>query len=237
MNLILFDENDLIAENEILLTGRRLEHLSKVLKPEAGKKLRVGMKNGLIGTGEVRELSADRVLLKTELTVTPPAPARLSVILALPRPKSLPRLVQTLSMLGIKDIHFIHSYKVAKDFWSSDYLSRETVEQAAVLGLEQAVDTVMPKIEFRRRFKPFVEDELPELMRERMGFVAHPYGAEPCPERVERDAVLAIGPEGGWIDYELKMLEERGFRRVQCASRVLKLETAVTVLVSRLASF
>jgi RsmE family RNA methyltransferase len=46
---------------------------------------------------------------------------------------------------------------------------------------------------------------------------------------------LAIGPEGGFIEYEVTKLIETGFTPVHLGPRILKVETAVTALLSRLA--
>ena len=46
--------------------------------------------------------------------------------------------------------------------------------------------------------------------------------------------LLAIGPEGGWTDDEVELLEERGFRRVSLGPRILRTETAVVVMLARL---
>ncbi len=103
-----------------------------------------------------------------------------------------------------------------------------------LLGLEQAGDTLMPRVEIRKRFKPFVEDELPGLLADRQGWVAHPYDAEPCPPASNAPALVAVGPEGGFISYEVDKLQEAGLHRLSLGSRILRVETAVPVLLSRL---
>lgn len=42
-------------------------------------------------------------------------------------------------------------------------------------------------------------------------------------------AVIAIGPEGGWTDEEVRLLEASGFQRVSLGQRVLRSETAVLI--------
>ena len=59
-------------------------------------------------------------------------------------------------------------------------------------------------------------------------------GGERCPHLIDDACVLAIGPEGGFIPYEVEKLEEAGFDRIHLGSRILRVETAVTAIVSKL---
>src|SRR5690606_18946807 len=103
-----------------------------------------------------------------------------------------------------------------------------------LLGLEQARDTVLPRVCIEKRFKPFVEDHLPALVVGTTALVAHPGDFPSCPRALEGPVVLAIGPEGGWIPYEVDKLNAAGFQPVQLAERILRVETAVTALTARL---
>ncbi|QDR31016.1 RNA methyltransferase, partial [Pseudomonas aeruginosa] len=51
---------------------------------------------------------------------------------------------------------------------------------------------------------------------------------------VEKPVTLAIGPEGGWIPYEVDKLREAGLHPVQLGERILRVETAVSALLARL---
>jgi RsmE family RNA methyltransferase len=44
--------------------------------------------------------------------------------------------------------------------------------------------------------------------------------------------LLAVGPEGGWDDYELSLLESRGFTRLSLGPRTLRSDTATIALVA-----
>lgn len=234
MNLALLFDDDFIAEDRARLTGRRLAHLRSVLKAGTGDRVPVGRVNGRMGMGEVLRLSDTEAELRVQLTQLPPPALPLTLVLAMPRPKMFRRVLQTCASLGVKDLWLIHSYKVEKSFWQTPWLSEPHLRENLTLGLEQARDTVMPRVQVRQRFKPFVEDELPGLLAGRQGWVAHPGTATPCPVHVNAPALLCIGPEGGFTPYEVGKLEEAGCQGVHLGPRILRVETAVPVLVSRL---
>ena len=235
MNLILLQDEDFLAENRVLLRGRRLQHVQSVQRATVGDRLRVGRIGGLIGAGTVVALDDER--LELEVVLEQPAPAALPIILllALPRPKMLKRVLQTVSALGVKLIYLLNSYRVEKSFWGSPLLQPEQLREQLLLGLEQAGDTILPQVQLRPRFKPFVEDELPQLSCGTTALVAHPAAAHECPSPATGPVTLAIGPEGGFIPYEVEKLLQTGFIPISLGRRILRVETAVPVLLARLA--
>lgn len=234
MNLALLFDDDFIAPDRARLTGRRLAHLQSVLQAAAGDRIPVGKLNGDIGTGEVLRLTDTEAELRVRLDQPAPPALPLTLVLAMPRPKMFRRVLQTCATLGVKDLWLINSYKVEKSFWQTPWLSEDNLRENLTLGLEQARDTLMPRVHIRKLFKPFVEDELPTLLTGKRALVAHPGTNSPCPTHVDQPAALCIGPEGGFTPYEVGKLEEAGCEPVHLGPRILRVETAVPVLVSRL---
>lgn len=234
MNLALLFPEDFASADRAVLSGRRLSHLQSVLKVAESDLVPVGLVNGDIGTGRVIQLNDSQAVLQVELGAPPPSPLPLTLVLAMPRPKMFRRVLQTCAALGVKDIWLINAYKVEKSFWQTPWLSEENLRENMVLGLEQARDTLMPRVHIRKLFKPFVEDELPALLTETRALVAHPGTNTPCPVHIDAPTTLCIGPEGGFIPYEVDKLVEAGCEAVHLGSRILRVETAVPILVSRL---
>ncbi|WP_339448293.1 16S rRNA (uracil(1498)-N(3))-methyltransferase [Pseudomonas sp. EA_5y_Pfl2_R50] len=234
MNLLLLEEADFIAADRVVLRDRRLTHMQDVHRSEVGDSLRVGRINGLMGTAELLRLEAGEAELRVSLDQTPPAKLPLTLVLALPRPKMLRRVFQTVATMGVSKVILVNSYRVEKSFWQTPFLEPEAIRENLILGLEQARDTVLPEIIIEKRFKPFVEDRLPAITDGTLGLVGHPGNYPPCPRALSEPVTLAIGPEGGWIPYEIDLLAKSGLQPVQLGERILRVETAVTALLARL---
>ncbi|PZP23247.1 16S rRNA (uracil(1498)-N(3))-methyltransferase [Pseudomonas kuykendallii] len=234
MNLLLLEDADFVAADRAILRDRRLVHLHEVHRAEAGDSLRVGRVGGLMGTARLLRLQADEAELQVSLDQPPPAKLPLTLLLALPRPKMLRRVLQTVAAMGVPRLVLLNSYRVEKSFWQTPFLEPEAIREQLILGLEQARDTVLPEVSIEKRFKPFVEDRLAQLAASSLGLVAHPGDYPACPRAIEQPVTLAIGPEGGWIPYEVDKLVEAGLAPVQLGERILRVETAVTALLARL---
>lgn len=234
MNLLLLEDGDFIAADRVLLQGRRLKHLQEVHRATVGDSLRVGRLGGLMGQGQLLRLDSDAAELQISLEQSAPAKLPLTLLLALPRPKMLKRVLQTVASMGVPKLILLNSYRVEKSFWQTPFLQPEAIREQLILGLEQARDTVLPEVIIEKRFKPFVEDQLPQLAAGSLGLVGHPGPYPACPRTVEGQVTLAIGPEGGWIPYEVEKLASAGLQPVQLGERILRVETAVSALLARL---
>lgn len=234
MNLLLLTAADFIAEQQVRLSDRRWLHIQQVHRAQPGEQLRVGLVNGEIGTAYIQQLDDSGVTLQVNFDQPAPAPLPITLVLALPRPKMLKRTLQTIASMGVKKLVLVNSYRVEKSFWQSPFLQPEAIEEQLILGLEQARDTVLPEVILEKRFKPFVEDRLPALAANSLKLTAHPGDFPDCPRHVQQAVTLAIGPEGGWIPYEVELLQKAGFQAVQLGERILRVETAVPVLLARL---
>lgn len=234
MNLLLLTPEDCVAPGRARLAGRRLLHVQEVHRAAAGDRLRVGLLGGDMGEGVITALTPEALELEFTLVAPPPPKLPLTVLLSLPRPKMLRRIFQAVAAMGVPRLVLMNSYRVEKSFWESPWLAPEAVREQLLLGLEQARDTVLPEVVLEPRFKPFVEDRLPSLAAGSRCLVAHPGASLACPVGVAVPATLAIGPEGGFIPYEVDLLQAGGFEPVHLGPRILRVETAVTALVARL---
>ena len=234
MNLLILRPEDFLEPGRARLTGRRLRHVTEVHRARAGDDLAVGLLEGGVGRGRVTRLDAEALELEVVLDQAAPPKLPLTLVLALPRPKVLNRVLAAATSLGAARIYLVNAWKVEKSYWKSPRLAEPNLELQRILGLEQAKDTRMPELHLRRLLRPFAEDELPGLVRGSLPLLAHPGAGEACPRAVEGPVTLVIGPEGGFIPAEIDLLARAGCRPVHLGARVLRVETAVAALVGRL---
>lgn len=233
MNLVLLFPADFDADGTVRLAGRRARHVHEVHRARVGDDLTVGRVDGLVGKGTVLSVAPEEVTLSVTLLEDPPPPSGLDLLLAMPRPKVLRRVLQSAASLGARRIVLLNARRVEKSYFDTPFLEAGEIERNLVLGLEQARDTMMPEVFVRKLFRPFVEDELEGLWPRAscarlLAHPAAPRGPEGCdPGRSGSPAVLAIGPEGGWIPFELELLEAHGFVPFGLGPRILRVETAV----------
>ncbi|MGV6807611.1 MAG: 16S rRNA (uracil(1498)-N(3))-methyltransferase, partial [bacterium] len=175
MNILLISAAELDESNRFWLPESRFKNLQTLGKLQVGDSLKAGVINGQLGTATIVERIDSRTRLQFAAETNPPPPLNLSLILCLPRPKALKRIIQTVATLGIKELVLLNAWRVEKSYWQSPWLTDENLAQQSILGLEQACDTRLPIIHTERLFKPFVEDRLPAMLEGAQGLLAHPY--------------------------------------------------------------
>ncbi|MCP4020484.1 MAG: 16S rRNA (uracil(1498)-N(3))-methyltransferase [Desulfobacteraceae bacterium] len=236
MNLILLHKRDFVSNQKVVLKDRRFDYIRDVHKAKTGDTLLCGLINSKIGNGKITKFSSRHIEMDVCLENDPIDPLPLILVLALPRPKMLKRIIESVVSLGVKDIYLINSWRVEKSFWQSPLLKDQNLEKYIYLGLEQSKDTVLPKIHQKRFFSSFVKEELALIAKDSLKFTAHPKTDKLCPAGLNEKITLVVGPEGGFIDLEIETLEEIGFNTISFGKRILKVETAVTYLIARIFS-
>lgn len=234
MNLLLLAAAEIAAPGLAEVALSRYPARAGWWPPEPGRRLLVGLRDGMIGAGEVEHVAQAHARIRFTLDREPPPALPLTLLLALPRPKMLRRVLRGAAELGIKRIWLVNSSRVEKSYWQSPLLASPVLDAYLAAGLEQAGDTVLPRVELRRRFRPFVEDELPAIAAGSLRLVAHPAAGAALAAAGDAPVTLAIGPEGGFTDFEIALLGAAGFTACSLGPRVLRVETALPVLAANL---
>ena len=239
MNLVLLRDADLIGDGCALVRGARARHIQDVHRAAVGDRLRVGLVGGLMGHAVVTAIVPDEVVLDVQLSDPPPPPSAIELLLAMPRPKMLRRVLAAVTSMGVKRLIIVNSARVEKSYFDSPLLESSAIEAELWLGLEQARDTILPQVVIERRFRPFIEDHLQAVWpAPTRRLLAHPDTerrlSDVLPEPTADPLVLAVGPEGGWVPFEVALFEAHGFEPFTAGPRLLRVETAVPFLLGQI---
>ena len=235
MNIVLLDPRQ--GPNEVwsISAQRQVQHLHTHVGIQVGDTLKVGIRGGKRYLTEVVEVREQWIQVKALHEEAVPKKLPVTLIVALPRPKVLRRLIMDSVTLGVEKIILLHSYRVDKSYWQTPFLQQ--LDQYVTLGLEQAGDTIAPEIQLYKRFKPFVEDVLPSLISaDCPAYVAHPYTEQAMPHAIQHPCSIVIGPEGGFIPYEIDLLEKNGCQARHLGNRIIRTETVIAYVLGRLFS-
>jgi len=245
LNLLLFERLEVGDDGRVQATGHRAKHLLNVLKVAPGQQVRVGIIDGPLGVGTVASVGTSSVTLDCAFEASTPERPRVDLLLAVPRPKVLRRLWAQLAALGVGQVILTNADKVERDYFDSHVMHEEGYRPLLLEGLQQARDTRVPLVSIHKRLKVLVEDDLDHLFPAGRRLVAHPGsgrsfraaltpapGLKTRPPYGQERVLVAIGPEGGWNEFELALLERHGFEPADVGSRILTTTTACIAALS-----
>lgn len=238
MNIILFDRDEIEAKT-VRISDYRAEHITKILKSKQGDTLKTGIINGPTGTSSVRQIHGRTVELLLNDHKIEPVPPLVDIVLALPRPIMLKRVLAQAATFGTGHLFLINSKRVEKSFFSASLLEEAKMRQRLMAGLEQAGATLLPQVSIHPRFRPFAEDNLPKMAADYEAMIlAHPGSplslGEIIPPPLHGRVLLIIGPEGGWVDFEISLFTEQGARPFHLGPRILRVDSVIPSLLGQL---
>lgn len=238
MNIIILTTEDQIKDNTFKINDERAIHIQNVLKSDIGDILEIGLLNGPKGKAKVVELQDSEVKLEiVNFEKTEEEPQKLELVCALPRPQTLKKILSTCATMGVTKLFLIRSEKVEKSYFHSPLLNEEKYNKYLIEGLSQGKRTTLPKVIIHKKFKEFFNDNFTETFRNSTCLIAHPddnnYLNHSLVNR-STNLLLAIGPEGGWNDFEVSLMQEKGFTKFKLSESILRVETAVTAALAHI---
>lgn len=238
MNLVLLAASELHG-GRISLTDARRTHLLEVLGVKVGSTVRAGLIDGPMGALRIASIEPEALVCEFEEDTPAPELPRVDIVLCMPRPKVLQRLLPSLAQLGIRRLMISNAWRVERFYFDAHILLESHWKPLLLEGLSQARDTRMPELTVHRSFAWLIRTELNERVPERAIRLYADPGAPLSVRDALHDArtneervIVALGPEGGFTDRERKELEEAGFVAVGMSERALKSEVATIALLA-----
>jgi 16S rRNA (uracil1498-N3)-methyltransferase len=242
VNRLLLTEAECTASSKNLLMldkdDRRSRHILDVLRLAPGAVLQAALLNRGLTTLTFLEARAESLYFQIAPLQMMKNTAAIDLILALPRPQTLRKILFLAPQMGIRRIALMRSRRVEKSFYHSPLLSTGEWRRHLQLGMEQAGTCFQPEVEIHERFLPFVEDHLPTwLAPGSIALIPHPKASgtlSDLPLPLAPRSCLAIGPEGGWQAHEVLKFQEMGFVPIHLGERIMRVETAVCACAAQL---
>ncbi len=242
MNLIILSPADSIGSDTYRLDDARAEHITSILKLAPGDELEIGLVNGPQGRGRIESIDNGVVtVVAGEMSAVPAVVPEIDLICALPRPQTLKRILITSAMMGVRSLHLVRANRVEKSYYQSPLIQSENQYRYLVEGLAQGKLTRLPEVTVHERFRPFFEDYLPKIESESdtplLKLLADGDESNSIADVCEGDedlAAIAIGPEGGWVPFEVELMQSVGFRPFTLGRWILRVEHAVTAAMSQM---
>lgn len=231
-SLIIFPHE--LKESRAHISGPHLKYLTDLHDLQVNRSLPVGIWEGKRGHGFVEAIKDDEIIVNCRFDLEPLPRQKIILVVALPRPQTQKKIIHLASVLGIEELHFVMCERSEKSYLSAKSLEPENIKWEIVKGLEQAVDTIPPKVAIHSRFKPFVEDLLPSILSPIKNRVLYDTtiasGHAAVPNSIHKlPALLAFGPEAGWNDFEREQLKRHGLVSTSLGPRILRCETAIAL--------
>ncbi len=177
---------------------------------------------------------------------------QIDLILALPRPQRLERLISIISCLGVHRLVLVRANKVENDYFGSHLLRPERRSELNSLFIDSlaqaAVFYHLPEFHLCRYFNGSVVERIfGDDARNSLKLFAHPLKGDGevasslfqafqqlqsnQKDQTSKDRIMvAIGPEGGWESSEILSYEKLGFHCFHVGERILRSDIAVRLL-------
>jgi 16S rRNA (uracil1498-N3)-methyltransferase len=203
--------------NDPELDDATLHHVRRVLRVRDGEP--ITLTDGA-GGWRCAVLLADRVEPDGEVRFEPSVDPPLSLAVAVPKGERTEWLVQKCTESGVDRIVWLATERSVVR-WEADRAARHLARLRRI-ATEAALQS-------RRVWLPLIEGPVPAAEVLPSAVLAEP-GGRPV---AAGDTTIAVGPEGGWSDAELKLARDH----VSLGPNVLRVETAavaaVTLMVDR----
>ncbi|MEG4624339.1 16S rRNA (uracil(1498)-N(3))-methyltransferase [Microcoleus sp. w1-18aA5] len=235
-----------ICDRQIDLTREQQHYLNRVLRLQAGDRFIAmdGRGHWWLAVLEVRETGLFALIVE-EIAVNRELPVEVTLMAALPKGNGFDEVVRQATELGVVSIVPVTSDRtLLKPSDQKVERWRRIAAEAAEQSERQIVPTILEPVSFdvamkdcgqKYRYICVARGENRHLWDCLIGIFYPPFvgAVPPCPPPGgELSIVIAIGPEGGWTEGEVKRAIELGFEAVSLGSRILRAVTAPIVALS-----
>ena len=216
---------DEVRGDKAALTGKHAEHLSRVLRARVGQEFDVSAA-GRLRRGRVVAVAEDRVEFALGEELPAPVEPQVTLLLAIYKFDRMEWALEKLTELGAARVVPVIARRTDAGLAKAAGKRVERWRRIAQEAAEQSRRLEPPEILAPARLKDAVATSA--LTRvvlaesEQSVSLADVVRVHPPGEAL----ALAVGPEGGWTEDELRMFAESGWTAASLGQRILRAETA-----------
>ncbi len=221
----------LVPGESVHLDERSHHHLINVLRARVGDALTLFNGDGQDYCAKLTETSRRQSTVKilgSELNQSE-APRQVVLQQAIIKGERMDWLVQKSVELGVNTIQLIHTERSVVNL-KQDRLRKRLAhwQGVAISACEQCGRSYVPEV-----LEPLSLSGL-QLTNSQIGIVLHPGAKQNLLQMTEQaeSMAIAIGPEGGFSDLEIELLQSTGYHKARLGNRILRSETAPVAALS-----
>jgi len=215
---------DEVSDNRAALNGAHADHLTRVLRASVGQEFDISA-GPVVRRGRIVKVADGRVEFALGEEVPAAALANLTVVLAVFKFDRMEWAIEKCTELGASRIIPLVARRTDTHLAAASAKRVERWRRIALQAAEQSRRTTPPEIPHPIKLAQalslsggmrVVLAESEEKTRLHQLFASSSEG----------DVVLAIGPEGGWAEDELRAFHQAGWISASLGERILRAETA-----------
>jgi 16S rRNA (uracil1498-N3)-methyltransferase len=222
---------DEVSGNRAALVGEHAQHLSRVLRARVGQQFDIVV-SGVVRHARISAIYSDRVEFELADEVVSSDLRPLTLALAIFKFDRMEWAIEKCTELGVSRIFPVIANRSDKHLAKAAIKRRERWQRIAREASEQSRRSAPPEISLPLSLAEAVA--LPSSPRillaeaEEQVFLRDVLGSHSGSENI----ILAIGPEGGWTNDELKLFRDAGWVSASLGPTILRAETAAIAAVA-----
>lgn len=234
-----FVKNNQIEDNIINIVGTDVNHIANVLRLTIEDEIRVcNEDNGINYKSKITEINKENIKCEIleEVASKSEANVHINILQGLPKAEKMELIIQKCTELGVKEITPVKMERcVVKLDGKSASKKQERWQKIAEVASKQSGRDKIPNINNVTNIKNICN------MLADYDIVLVPYENEKnttlkevlakLPKKDLKIAIV-IGPEGGFEEKEIKMLEQNNCKIITLGNRILRTETVAIAVTS-----
>jgi 16S rRNA (uracil1498-N3)-methyltransferase len=221
---------DEVSGDRAVLTGAHAEHLSRVLRARVGQEFDIAT-GDKVRRGRITVITTDRVEFELGDEIPALVPIQVTLALSIFKFDRMEWAIEKCTELGAARISPMIASRTEAHLAAAAEKRVERWRRIALQATEQSRRISPPEISQPVKLKDALA--LPGHLRILLSETESDAMLKDVLQSDRRDGVvLALGPEGGWTDEELKLFQQAGWISASLGNTILRAETAAIAVLA-----